>query len=345
VSYDSNLIALCNRFRSPDRRPSSGQVCGHPFFWSWARRLEFLVELSDRLEQETPDSPVMLALESGTYEALGTRAGWTRKLDSVLLEEGNKYRKYDESSVRELLRLIRNKRHHYHELSEVAKATVGALPNGFCLYFMSRFPKLLLHCVRVACTYLSMDPHLRPFVQVIEPLFKQPPITASRTPGTPVADTSNNEEAVPTGFTSVAASEDCGLITDSSASSSAFDDVPMDDGSLNVVMWHKSQIANSYQCSGWWRDEQSWTTSVSKKRPPHYDKAVAEPRYRTQLCSHWVNSGGSNCPMRSKGKCIFAHGPTELRLKECRKDKYNKILFPDALGAASSLLKKFNTPM
>jgi len=36
-----------------------------------------------------------------------------------------------------------------------------------------------------------------------------------------------------------------------------------------------------------------------------------------------MNMGGG-CPMRKKGKCIFAHGPLELRVKESRRDKWGK---------------------
>jgi hypothetical protein len=32
-------------------RPTSAQVCKHPFFWDAQKRLDFLVNLSDRLEQ------------------------------------------------------------------------------------------------------------------------------------------------------------------------------------------------------------------------------------------------------------------------------------------------------
>ena len=31
---------------------------------------------------------------------------------------------------------------------------------------------------------------------------------------------------------------------------------------------------------------------------------------------------GTGCPMRKKGKCDFAHGPLELRLKDNRRDRW-----------------------
>ena len=50
----------------------------------------------------------------------------------------------------DLLRAIRNKRHHYQELPEALKRSLGDLPDGFATYFMSRFPLLLMHVYRVA---------------------------------------------------------------------------------------------------------------------------------------------------------------------------------------------------
>ena len=48
-------------------------------------------------------------------------------------------------SVRDLLRALRNKKHHYNELPEVTKLMYGRLPDQFTDYWTSRFPKLLIH--------------------------------------------------------------------------------------------------------------------------------------------------------------------------------------------------------
>lgn len=47
-AYD--LVSLMTA-REPDLRPSAGEVCKHPFFWNDEKRLSFLLEFSDRLEQ------------------------------------------------------------------------------------------------------------------------------------------------------------------------------------------------------------------------------------------------------------------------------------------------------
>lgn len=48
-----DLVSLMTA-REPDLRPSAGEVCKHPFFWNEEKRLSFLLEFSDRLEQVGP---------------------------------------------------------------------------------------------------------------------------------------------------------------------------------------------------------------------------------------------------------------------------------------------------
>ena len=69
--------------KEPRERPSARQVCHHPFFWSAQKRLDFFVQLSDRLEMEPPDAPPVLQLETDAFSLLG-RFGWDRYVIKVL---------------------------------------------------------------------------------------------------------------------------------------------------------------------------------------------------------------------------------------------------------------------
>lgn len=51
--------------------------------------------------------------------------------------------------VSDLMRAIRNKRHHYREMPEELKAVLGSIPDGYMEYFHKRFPHLLLHVHRL----------------------------------------------------------------------------------------------------------------------------------------------------------------------------------------------------
>ena len=53
---------------------------------------------------------------------------------------------------------------------------------------------------------------------------------------------------------------------------------------------------------------------------------MEDPKFRTRLCNHWDTSFGTFCPMKKKNKCVFAHGPAELRVKEGKKNRWGKLV-------------------
>lgn len=61
----------------PHLRPSCSEILQHPFFWPDDRKLEFLQEISDRIEVEKPDSKLRVRLETqaSTPRAIGYSGG------------------------------------------------------------------------------------------------------------------------------------------------------------------------------------------------------------------------------------------------------------------------------
>lgn len=132
-----------------DQRPRATEVLVHPFFWSSETRLSFLREASDRVELENREqqSDLLQALESVGSRAIG--GTWDGKLESGLLENIGRYRRYKFDSVRDLLRVIRNKLSHYRELPISVQEMLGTIPEGFENYFRSKFPRLLIEVYKV----------------------------------------------------------------------------------------------------------------------------------------------------------------------------------------------------
>jgi Ribonuclease 2-5A len=162
--------------RDPDSRPTASDVCRHPFFWTAERRLAFLVDFSDRLEQEDATlatgggaSALLLRVEAGAGSVVGR--SWDRRLHSAVLEDAGRYRSYDFASVRDLLRLVRNKRHHFHELTAAAQAVLAPLPGGLLRYVEAAFPALLMHCYAAASEHLQGEAALGEYL--IPPSAKQ----------------------------------------------------------------------------------------------------------------------------------------------------------------------------
>ncbi|XP_069503493.1 serine/threonine-protein kinase/endoribonuclease IRE2 [Ambystoma mexicanum] len=140
-----NLIeAMINE--EPQLRPSAQCVLKHPFFWSHEKQLQFFQDISDRIEKESPDGPIMQALESDARSVV--RVNWRLHISVPLQTDLRKFRSYRGNAVRDLLRAMRNKKHHYQELPPEVQETLGELPEQFVQYFTSRFPHLLLHTHR-----------------------------------------------------------------------------------------------------------------------------------------------------------------------------------------------------
>jgi serine/threonine-protein kinase/endoribonuclease IRE1 len=168
-----HLIAIMISQESSERL-SATQTLSHPYFWDAGRRLAFLQDTSDRfdiMDRDPPEAP-LVALENNAHLVIGS--DWHRKLDKAIMEDLNKRRSYDQKSVAALLRAIRNKKHHIHDVSPQvrriftaaggARNTAGAtnapvvenlasnvplLPDAFLAYFTARFPRLFLHAYEV----------------------------------------------------------------------------------------------------------------------------------------------------------------------------------------------------
>ncbi|XP_029433055.1 serine/threonine-protein kinase/endoribonuclease IRE2 [Rhinatrema bivittatum] len=128
------------------QRPLARAVLKHPFFWSHQKQLQFFQDISDRIEKEPTESPLVTALELGGRNIV--RVNWRLHISIPLQTDLRKFRSYRGNSVRDLLRAMRNKKHHYHELPPDVQEALGKVPDEFVQYFTSRFPFLLLHTYR-----------------------------------------------------------------------------------------------------------------------------------------------------------------------------------------------------
>ena len=85
----------------------------------------FRVENEDR----EPDPTLLNALESFSAAAVGSN--WGAALDVELVANLGRYRRYDYTCLRDLLRVVRNKRNHFREMPESLQQLMGPLPNGY----------------------------------------------------------------------------------------------------------------------------------------------------------------------------------------------------------------------
>jgi len=145
--------------REARTRPTASQVLEHPYFWDANKRLRFLKDSSDFFEFEKPNSETVLRFEyAAEHSAVIPGMNWVSQLPEELLQDLNKFRKYNGAKLRDLLRVIRNKAHHYRDLPPETQQTFGPLPEGFLDYFcLHRFPDLLSFTWNYARTRYAHD--------------------------------------------------------------------------------------------------------------------------------------------------------------------------------------------
>lgn len=106
-------------------RPTASEALQHPFFWTNAMKLSFLVDISDRLF-DLRYSPMRYTENLDRYAlARATCSDWLIHMDmDLLMGLGRTY----ENTASGILRVIRNKRNHYSELPASLRARLGSLP-------------------------------------------------------------------------------------------------------------------------------------------------------------------------------------------------------------------------
>ncbi len=329
VAVDAADLILSMLNRRPRSRPNAKQICNHPFFWTSMKRLSFFCDLSDRLERlECKDSetPLEFLIERNAALVVGTT--WDTKLDPGLFTNVTKFRTYDSSSVRDCLRLIRNKSHHFDELPKELKEKIAPTHDEFLIYFESVFPMLLMHCYQACRENLTVNDDIVTKYDIPVTLGKKKSeLTTHEEIKAPCeVDSSQSSSLQSPKIKSV------GKVNDEmSNTTTAKAPTPLD-----VVIWESSSAANTFQCRGWTRSEEEWIRGSKKvkKIDPILLRCAKDGKFRTRLCNHWDESQGTFCPMRKKGKCDFAHGPVELRVKEGKKNRWGRLV--DAKGNNSN---------
>ncbi|KAI1622261.1 endoplasmic reticulum to nucleus signaling IRE [Exophiala viscosa] len=163
--YDADDLVLQMLKHNPRERPDTTEILRHPYFWDVADKLEFLCEVSDCFEREktsinnifdenavrTPAEKVSLerlaALEALAPNVIGLSKDFHRALPKSFISEMGKQRKYMGSKMIDLLRVIRNKKNHFHDLpDDVKELMLGGSTKGYYEFWAKRFPSLLINC-------------------------------------------------------------------------------------------------------------------------------------------------------------------------------------------------------
>ena len=99
------------------------------------------------IRDSNPPAFALELLEQNASSVVGT--DWRRRFDRTFLDDLGKFRTYNSASVQDLLRVLRNKKHHFQDMPLALKKQLSPMPEGFLSYFTRRFPALFLHVYHV----------------------------------------------------------------------------------------------------------------------------------------------------------------------------------------------------
>ncbi|CAK68789.1 unnamed protein product (macronuclear) [Paramecium tetraurelia] len=128
----------------------------HPYFWTKQKKLSFICEFSDYVETyPLPNDQVSIhdrfIANSVFKDNWGTRCGMILKCQ---------IRGYDQTQAQQLIRLIRNTKNHYHQLTEDCKLLLGPTDETCFDYWSKQFPNLFFtlyqHAIENSLNLLSL---------------------------------------------------------------------------------------------------------------------------------------------------------------------------------------------
>ncbi len=141
----------------PNHRTTAQKVTNNPLFWKAEKLLNFIVDISNKLEKRDSSSEA-IRNEMQVIQNDIVLGDWLQKLDVIIADNLRQRRGYNGASMEDLIRAIRNKRAHYEETSKEVKEIFGELPGKFLSYWISRFPKLIHVLYNIAERHLINDP-------------------------------------------------------------------------------------------------------------------------------------------------------------------------------------------
>lgn len=284
-------------------------------------------DVSDRLEKEPDDSLILRRLEQDAKAVVGT--AWNDKLPPELLADVGQYRRYNFGSVRDCIRMIRNKRNHFTEIPATLRSDLfGDSPVALVPFILhpTRFPRLLMAAYDTTLAWLADEEVFQQYLGRIT--------SKQHGPGAAQAKAS-----MPRAHSASTGHKHGNSSGTGSNSAVAANSVPV------------PAPVPVKPCVGWFKELDGWLAATTMQAQATLDVSahmlelgtevgvpapgsssrgrliagvaclketkykggakVWDPRYKSMLCANWEGSGGAFCPRGLR--CDFAHGPVELR--------------------------------
>ena len=126
------------------KRLTACETLKHLFYWTPEKITYFYDEVGNFLDMQQNSTFFIEKLEHNSYEII--QGDWKSRLEKVVR---NEIKKFENSEVNALLRVVRNKLVHYTKFGPELKAAYDS-KGGVVAYYHYYFPKLLLHTYSAA---------------------------------------------------------------------------------------------------------------------------------------------------------------------------------------------------
>lgn len=156
IHYDPLLLDLLTDMESslPLDRPTPDEALGHPLFWTIAERTKIYYLINDELSSPMTPATLVQKFEESRVRVLQCTS-WMKKLPKPLVNDLKSRGDYGGDSMRDLVRMIRNKCEHFSETTPKLQAILGTTPDKVFNYFDNMFPNLFLYSYYFYISYCS----------------------------------------------------------------------------------------------------------------------------------------------------------------------------------------------
>ena len=265
-------------------------------------------------------------LESLAPKVVGS-GGWKHAFTSDFLEDMEKYRRYNYKSIVDCLRLLRNKRNHWHALPQQVSAAMGAEdPSAILRFFIDpdRFPRLFMASYHLVAQFYAhekvfqnyLGPHeVAHYATTSKRNLKMAYKLEQRRKGGSLIGRSHKPKASGGTAGGVSSAGSCkfsiqsfeGWMATASTMRNRMDKWLSDRGWVLAEEAGDQGYASLATEQGLLLSQHSTVKAGTYQGGGH----VTDDRYKTRLCKDWEDSLGVWCPRGAR--CDFAHGLLELR--------------------------------
>ena len=140
-----NLIG-CMIQNNAEKRPSVACVQQNPLFWTIDKQFDFYHQIGNLLDSKKYSIQLTQQLEQQSKEVF--EDSWVERLPK-LVRNGVGNFKDQPTSIRGLLKVIRNHMEHFNKFRPELKAIYNGSPQGVVCFYNRLFPKLLVYTYRV----------------------------------------------------------------------------------------------------------------------------------------------------------------------------------------------------